>query len=79
MNGQSFLRRPGSTTGCRANDDDDDKQITIEPNFVMYSSIFLPGVIIRLLEHIKRSIHTVLHCGSKISLRTCIFTIPVLF
>jgi hypothetical protein len=24
MNGQSFLRRPGPTKGCRANDDDDD-------------------------------------------------------
>jgi hypothetical protein len=23
-NGQSFLRRPGPTRGCRANDDDDD-------------------------------------------------------
>jgi hypothetical protein len=24
MNGHSFLRRPGPTRGCRANDDDDD-------------------------------------------------------
>jgi hypothetical protein len=24
MNGQSFLRRPGPTRGCRGNDDDDD-------------------------------------------------------
>jgi len=36
INGQSFLRRPGLTRGCRANDDDDDDSVQYNKDFYLY-------------------------------------------
>jgi hypothetical protein len=47
MNGQNFLRRPGPTKGCRANDDDDDDD--------RFGSLRLPrGGITRAHRHYQK-------------------------
>ena len=50
-NGQSFLRRPGSTRGCRANDDDDDDDDLFSTKLIYLLVCILCGDIVSITDY----------------------------